>query len=502
MTLTLRNKGIFAFVAIVTYVMAITFYISHGRLKLLHIVEQLESVHAKQQLLIRANTSLGHSITEIQGMLSEDSNKLQSGDAINGALAVATAIRGLKALYPEVLTEDGRNLENNIVGLWSVPSRENLTILRDSELKLIEKLNEITMALHEKSDELSSVYRDNNHTVPLIALGLYMVGLGAYGLVMLVFFNRLASDIKKLETRALAVVGGYRGDPLQVTRHDEVGGLMKAVNRMQAVLRHTEQQQEISRQQRFHQEKMAAVGSLAAAIGHEVSNPMAAISGITQEIIESTTPPPGLEKDRRLDNLVMHDQAVMILKHTERIATIMRQMSTLTDKSSPIPELLDLNELVRATCGFIAYDKRFRNIGIELDLNPDIPAVTGVADHLTQILMNLLINAADAMEGQEHIKLPTIRITSHQADGNVLLTVTDTGHGMNQELLAQAFTEYFSTKPVGKGRGIGLFLCKTLIEEAGGSITLDSTPGVGTTARLSLPVRPTNTEVLLAQCRP
>ncbi len=494
--LTLRSKGILAFIAIVFYVMVVALYVSHERQKLFHVVEQLEQVHAKQQLLIRVNTSLGHSVIELQEMLNVETKKPQYGDVINGVRAVVSGMHALKAIYPALVSKDTDDLELNIASLWAVPSRNNLSVIRDSELKLIEKLNEITKVLQGKRDDLNDIYHNINQTIPLVASVMYLLGLGVYGTVVLVFFTRLASDIKRLEARALAVVAGYRGEPLGVTRRDEVGGLMEAVNRMQAVLRRSEQQQEISRQQRFHQEKMAAVGSLASAIGHEVSNPMAAISGISQFIIEATTPEPGVHKERRLSNSAVHDHAELILQHTERIAAIMRQMSTLTERSSPLPELLDLNALIRATCSFISYDQRFRKIRFELDLDPGIPAITAVADHLTQVLMNLLINAADAMEGQAESKAAVIRICSREAERKVLLTLSDTGHGMSPELLMQAFTESFTTKPVGKGRGIGLFLCKTLIEEAGGSITLESTQGVGTTARLVLPVQHPQTEAL------
>lgn len=489
MKLTLRSKGILAFIAIVSYIALIGLYVSHQRQKLLHIVEQLEQVHAKQQLLIRVNTALGHSIVELQGMLNVETQRPRYGDVINDVQAVVSGMRALKAIYPALVSKDAENLELNISSLWAVPSRNNMTVIRDSELTLIEKLNAITKALQEKGDTLSEVYRNINQTIPLVATLMNLLGLGTYGAVVLVFFTRIAADIKKLEVRALAVAAGYRGEPLEITRRDELGGLMGAVNRMQSVLRRSEQQQEISRQQRFHQEKMAAVGSLASAIGHEVSNPMAAISGISQYIVDATTLQPGLQKERRLNNIEVHDHAELILQHTERIAGIMRQMSTLTERSSPVPELLDLNALIRATCGFIAYDNRFRRIQFELDLDPDMPAITAMADHLTQILMNLLINAADAMEGQAETRPSSIRITSRQADGEVLLTVDDNGHGMSPDLLAQAFKESFTTKPVGKGRGIGLFLCKTLIEEAGGRIALESTPDVGTTARLVLPLQ-------------
>jgi signal transduction histidine kinase len=216
---------------------------------------------------------------------------------------------------------------------------------------------------------------------------------------------------------------------------------------------------------------------------------MAAISGVAQEIVAHTTPPPGLLVDRRRDHQVMHDQAQMILQHTERIAAIMRRMSTLTDSGSQQPELLDLNALVRNTASFISYDRRFRNIQFELELDPAIPAINAVSDHLTQVLMNLLINAADAMGEPSAGRPAQIRISTREVDGHVHLTVTDTGHGMSPELMTQVFTKYFTTKPVGVGRGIGLSLCKKLVEEGGGSITLESSPEVGTAARLILPLQ-------------
>jgi signal transduction histidine kinase len=253
---------------------------------------------------------------------------------------------------------------------------------------------------------------------------------------------------------------------------------------MQNDLRHWEQQQEIGRQQRFHQEKMAAVGSMAAAIGHEVSNPIAAIAGMAQFLLDETRD--ATDKVGHLAN----DFGVQILRQTERISLIMRQLASLTRPHSPEPELLDLNALVRSTCSFISYDKRFRGIEFEYGLDHDVPALLGVADHLTQVLMNLLINAADAMEDVPKDGSARIRVASFVVADTVCLAVADTGHGMTEEVRARAFEESFTTKPAGKGRGIGLFLCKTLIEQAGGQIQVQSTPGVGTTLILHLPLAP------------
>jgi signal transduction histidine kinase len=491
MTVTLRTKGILSFAVIVLYVMVVTLWVTHERLKLLHVVDQLEIVRAKQELLVRLNLALGHSITEIQNTLKMPTGTENVENVSSSVQLVVAALGEFQPIYPALLTDDLKNLHAKMMSFEDKAGGDpmlKMLAVRDSELRLIEKLNEITTVLNAKSNELSTLYRTQSDAAPLIGIGLYMAGLSVYGLVIFMFFKRLATDINRLEQRAMAVATGYRGAPLRVTRRDEVGGLMEAVNRMQETLLRSEERQEYTRQRQFHQEKMAAVGSLASAIAHEVSNPMAAISGITQEIIAHTTPPPGLQVDRRRDHRLMHDQAQMILQHTERIAAILRRMSTLTDSGSQLPELLDLNALVRNTSSFIGYDKRFRNIQFELDLDPAIPAINAVSDHITQILMNLLINAADAMSEQSAEKPAQIRISTREVDGHVHLTVTDTGHGMSPELLAQAFTKHFTTKPVGVGRGIGLSLCKKLVEEGGGSITLESSPEVGTTARLILPL--------------
>jgi signal transduction histidine kinase len=161
-------------------------------------------------------------------------------------------------------------------------------------------------------------------------------------------------------------------------------------------------------------------------------------------------------------------------------------MATLTTPHSREPELLDLNALIQSTCSFIRFDKRFHNIAFEQSLDRGLPAVMAVADHLTQVLMNLLINAADAMDCAAN---PTISIATRLSGNEINLVVADNGCGMTPEVLAKAFEESFTTKPAGRGRGIGLFLCKTLVENAGGRIVLTSKPSQGTIASLYLPLQ-------------
>ena len=122
-----------------------------------------------------------------------------------------------------------------------------------------------------------------------------------------------------------------------------------------------------------------------------------------------------------------------------------------------------------------------------LELDPELPAIEAVADHLTQVTMNLLINAADALEKYTD-RARCIRIVTGVGEREVLLRVSDNGQGMDEAVLGRTFDESFTTKPAGKGRGLGLFLCRALIERAGGRIELVSTPGAGTSANVYLPL--------------
>jgi signal transduction histidine kinase len=316
-----------------------------------------------------------------------------------------------------------------------------------------------------------------------VAVATMVLAALVFGALVSLFFSRIAWDIGKLEARAAAVITGYRGAPLAVTRDDEIGGLMKAVNRMQSELRVHERQLELARQQQSHQEKMAAVGSLAAAVAHEVNNPIASIAGIARSMAAASSGTPGANGD------FAGDGPALILEQTRRISEITRQIAEFTRPHSPQPELIDLNRLVQSICKFTGYDRRLHTVPMKLDLDPEMPAVECVADHVTQVLMNLLINAGDALNAVAGRK-PEIRITTRRVGEQAMLAVQDNGHGMDAATRERAFEEGFSTKGEGQGLGLGLFLCKALVEGDGGRIEIDSNPGAGTTVSFRIPLQP------------
>jgi signal transduction histidine kinase len=481
---------VLAILILIAYLALIAVIVAHQRSSLMSIVQELDRNQATLSVLQPAVNSLAHTLVSTQKILNSlDDPQARAAPIASQPLQrmhleeLNLALEQLRVAFPE-LDEDIARFRNATGAVFGHQSAEHLARMRDSAQVTLARLQDVMRTLQKDSGELAQRYHAKQQFLSIFAVSANVLGAVASVAVILVFFTRLTRDINRLQTRAAAIVGGYDGAPLRNSRSDEVGGLIDAVNRMQADLRDGERQQELTRQQRFHQEKMAAVGSIASAIGHEVRNPMAAISGVAQFIADESA------ADERPQSRQIEQFARQILVQTERISHILRQLATLTTPRSPEPELLNLNAMVRSTCGFIGYDKRFDGIEFEHDLDPVLPAVTAVSDHLMQILMNLLINAADAFDGVTARVDCVIRVATAVVGDEVHLTVTDNGRGMTPDVLAKAFEESFSTKPAGHGRGIGLFVCRGLIERLGGRIELASVPGEGTTATVRIPRTP------------
>jgi two-component system NtrC family sensor kinase len=487
MNASLRTKGILAVMVLLAYLALISVFLTRERQKLVVIVDHMETTQIHQAVLAPIVSMLSHAIVETHVLLNSPAGVPvradNYGDLPDEFDAISSGLSEAVKLYP-ALEPEVRAYGMAAASMRAAPDRQYLKRLGELEQPLLIKLTGLVNELDARGKELSLRYRDTQQYITTFAITANIVGAVASIAVIIVFFTRLAKDIERLQDRAVAIVGGYSGEPLKNTRKDEVGGLINAVNRMQGDLRRWEQQLEVARQQRSHHEKMAAVGSLAAAISHEVSNPIAAIAGVAQFIVDET------KRDDQRSNKTVNEFAAQILTQTERIARIMRKMATLTTPHPPEAELLDVNALIQSTCGFMGYDNRFRGIEFEFDLGHDVPAITAVADHITQVLTNLLINAADAMDAGAAPGKRRIRIATRTVADGVQVSVTDNGRGMSPEILAKAFEESFTTKAAGGGRGIGLFVCKSLIEEGGGRIGLQSKVGEGTTVNLVLPLRP------------
>lgn len=230
----------------------------------------------------------------------------------------------------------------------------------------------------------------------------------------------------------------------------------------------------------FQQTKMAEIGLLAAGIIHEVGNPIAAISGMASEMEEEAEAGQSTFSEKARENLKM------IAGQAVRMADITREISDFVRIRPGVTELFDLNSLIRGTTRLVSYDTRWKQTFLKLELDPEIPAIMGIQDQIGQVLMNLLVNAGDAVQGAPPGEAK-VTVRTERRGANVVLTVMDNGSGLSEEVKRQAFESFFTTKPEGKGTGLGLSLCQTIVSAHQGTIEIDSSEGSGAVFRVSLP---------------
>lgn len=234
----------------------------------------------------------------------------------------------------------------------------------------------------------------------------------------------------------------------------------------------------MSRVELAHREKMVAIGQMATGIAHEIGNPLASLSSIVQYIARSAKESAQTEQ---LD----------LMKHQiERISKIIRRMLSLSRPATSEYKWVDVNSVIDSTLALVKFDKRAKFVEFVNEPNSQLPMVWLNPLHYEQVLLNIVINALDAMAAKNDDRSSRLQITRRFVDDTVEVRVIDTGIGMEQDVCRKAFESFFTTKELGKGTGLGLYISYNLITEVDGTIELDSEPGKGTTVIIRVPVRP------------
>lgn len=228
------------------------------------------------------------------------------------------------------------------------------------------------------------------------------------------------------------------------------------------------------------QDKMAAVGHLAAGVAHEVGNPLTAISMVLQSL------------ERKLDDPYVLHKLEIADQHIQRISSIVRRMVDFAQPPRLERRPCSLNSLIRETVEILRYDRRGKHLHIDLDLADDLPPVIGVRDQLMQALLNLGMNALDSLETVANDREPRLAVsTGRRRNGRgetLWLEWKDNGRGIASNVHSKIFEPFITTKTAGHGAGLGLSVCYGIIEEHGGSIRAESVPGVGASFFVELPV--------------
>jgi signal transduction histidine kinase len=333
---------------------------------------------------------------------------------------------------------------------------------------------------------------ESTRVEPLVRLsGLYM-GLVALGLLVLSYLaltRLIVVPLDELSRAAQRVAGGARRleDPRGGARELlELGESVRTMTerliseeqalrlKVEEVERTTESLRE-AQDRLVRSEQLASVGRLAAGIAHEVGNPIAAIMGMQDLLLEG-----GLEEAEQ------HDFLVRMRKEIERINKIVRDLLDFarpTAKSVTVPsEPANVEVAIYDTVSLVTPQKSVRDVELAVDVHPDLPPVLLQREHLVQVLLNLLLNAADVCGPGGKVLL-----RAEAAGDFVKISVEDNGPGVSPEIRARLFEPFATTKEVGKGTGLGLAVCRGLVEAAGGTIALDATHTPGARFVVLLP---------------
>ncbi|MAG31257.1 MAG: hypothetical protein CL908_10265 [Deltaproteobacteria bacterium] len=227
-------------------------------------------------------------------------------------------------------------------------------------------------------------------------------------------------------------------------------------------------------EQRAHEaEQLAALSTIAAGIAHDVGTPMTTILGYAELIKNSV----GDAKNR--------DRAGHIVDQVRRVTDLLRTLLNIARPRNAVPEPLDLRVVVDHSLEFFREKLKGRGIVIER-LYASEPMVVADRDRLEQVFLNLIVNAADAMPKGGTL---TVRVGEPISE-TVEISVSDTGIGMEPDVLARIFDAFYTTKERGKGTGLGLLVSQRIIRDHGGRILAESAPGMGTTFRITIPTAP------------
>jgi two-component system, NtrC family, sensor kinase len=393
-------------------------------------------------------------------------------------------------------TADRQQMLGNMEVIRNEPSCSSASCHKHPESQSVLGVVDITYSL----DEIDKSMRAHVINMIVVSVGFIMlVSLSVGWLLQRLIYVRLVD----LEKGAKRLASGNFDNPIPVRGDDEFGSLARSSNAMMTALKKSRQELEgwvetleekvrerteelrLAEAEVARGEKLASIGQLAAGIAHELNNPLTGVLTFTHLLRKKM--PEGSQDAEDLD---------LVIRETKRCASIIRRLLDFAREKTPEKALVDLNRLTEETVRFVERSAALQQIEIVMDLDPDLPQLYVDADLIKQVLMNILVNAQQAIEEHGRITVRTRLTPARRLQGSggepapaVEIAISDTGCGIPQANLQRIFDPFFTSKEVGKGTGLGLSVSYGIVRSHGGEIEVESTVGEGTTFRICLPAK-------------
>jgi len=305
----------------------------------------------------------------------------------------------------------------------------------------------------------------------LVVVGLIIVFIAAISGVAV--SRKFTAPLETLSAAVRKVAKGNFDVNVDINSRDEIGQLSNSFNDMADELMEREHSLKSAQLALVQSEKMAAVGTLSAGLAHEVKNPLSAVLGYTQLSMRKLEQPD-----------VVKQHLEIIESETRRCNEIIGNLMQFSRQEKGEFDDLSINEVVEKSVSIVDHQLGLNNVQVAMDLAPDIPKIIGNANQLQQVLMNLAINAQQAMDPDDG----TVDIATYFDDENVYISVSDTGPGISQEVAEKIFEPFFTTKAAGQGTGLGLSVTYGIIRDHHGDIRLEQSDSGGARFVVQLPL--------------
>jgi two-component system NtrC family sensor kinase len=325
--------------------------------------------------------------------------------------------------------------------------------------------------------ELEEKYLDIKNQAVIAFLTITLIG--AFFTILFSYFisRRITTPLNKLVTasRELALGNLDARVDIKSMSKDELGELADAFNAMASALQERDEKlKEMTRSRVRRSERLAMIGKLSANVAHELNNPLTGIVTYSHLLLERM---PAEHQDI--------DYVDKIVIQANRCRDIIRGLLDFARQREPNKTLCDVNSVLQECMSLLENQALFHNIQITKELDPKLPSAVIDPSQIERVFMNMIINAAEAMEGSGNLTLAT---RSDPIGGIIEIVIADTGHGIAEEDMRRIFDPFFTTKEVGQGTGLGLAISYGIVKEHGGSILVESAVGKGTTFTIKLPV--------------
>lgn len=319
------------------------------------------------------------------------------------------------------------------------------------------------------------LFVDTRRKALLVLFGVTIIGMLVVILISNSFANTITKPVNYLVRTTRKISEGDFSVDVKVKSNDEIGELEKAFSSMATALQQRDEElKKQTQKQLMRSEKLSALGRMAAGVAHEINNPLTGVLMYSHFLLKRF--PEGSQN---------RQDAEIIIKETTRCRDLVRNLLDFSRENIPRKELINVNELINKTISIIENQVFFEKVEFARELSEDLPDIMIDADQLEQVLINLSLNAAEAMQDGGKLTFET-QINSNR--NSVTLKIKDTGCGVPENDIDKIFDPFFTTKEVGKGTGLGLAVSYGIIKRHGGKINVESKVGSGTTFCITLPV--------------